>query len=142
MVRPNILERFRPVGAPGAAGPAGVPSDDVRGPAWELAPLFDALRPDVEAAQTAIDIAVAAAQKSRRDAETRAAEIRTEASLEAKAARAGAASRVARAAEHADAEYAARAETTGAALAEAAAEQLESVAAHVLTALMTDLSQS
>ena len=34
----SILDRFRPVGAPGPAGPVGVPPTDDQGPAAELAP--------------------------------------------------------------------------------------------------------
>jgi hypothetical protein len=41
----DLLQRLRPVGAPGAVGPVAVPvhADDVL--AAELAPLFDALEP-------------------------------------------------------------------------------------------------
>src|ERR1019366_3273449 len=62
MARPNILDRFRPVGAPGPAGPAGVPAADDQGPAVELAPVFDALAADVQACRTLV-------AEARRDAE-------------------------------------------------------------------------
>jgi len=39
----DILDRFRPAGAPGAAGAAGVPADRVAESTAELAPLFTAL---------------------------------------------------------------------------------------------------
>ena len=46
MARPNMLDRFR-AGAPGAAGPAGVPASDDLGPVAELSPVFSALSDDV-----------------------------------------------------------------------------------------------
>lgn len=45
----NFLDRFRPIGAPGSAVPTGVPTSDVLGTATELAPVFAALAPDIEA---------------------------------------------------------------------------------------------
>jgi vacuolar-type H+-ATPase subunit H len=39
----DLLERFRPIGAPGAAAPAGVPADRVAEAGRELAPVFAAL---------------------------------------------------------------------------------------------------
>jgi len=39
----DLLRRFRPVGAPGAAAPAGVPADRVAELDRELQPIFDAL---------------------------------------------------------------------------------------------------
>jgi hypothetical protein len=39
----DLLQRFRPVGAPGAAAPAGVPADRVAELGRELQPVFDAL---------------------------------------------------------------------------------------------------
>jgi vacuolar-type H+-ATPase subunit H len=39
----TFLDRFRPVGAPGAATGAGVPSDRVARVSAELSPIFDAL---------------------------------------------------------------------------------------------------
>ena len=49
MARLSILDRFRPVGAPGAAGPVGVPAADDQGPAAEVAPVFAALADGVGA---------------------------------------------------------------------------------------------
>jgi len=63
MARPNILDRFRPVGAPGAASPAGGPASDTLGPAAELVPVFAALADDVESCRTLVEDA-------RRDAST------------------------------------------------------------------------
>ncbi|HEU4349929.1 MAG TPA: hypothetical protein VFR35_19300, partial [Actinoplanes sp.] len=39
----DFLERLRPAGVPGAAGPAGVPADRVSEIAAELEPVFAAL---------------------------------------------------------------------------------------------------
>lgn len=43
----NLLQRFRPAGAPGAAGSVGVPTDVEHTAAAELAPVFAALEPTV-----------------------------------------------------------------------------------------------
>src|SRR5674476_1314795 len=55
MARVNILDRFRPVGAPGPAGLAGVPAADEQGPAAELAPVFAALAADVESCHRLVE---------------------------------------------------------------------------------------
>jgi hypothetical protein len=55
MARPNILDRFRPVGAPGAADQVGVSAAADRGPAAELAPVFAALAADVESCRTLVE---------------------------------------------------------------------------------------
>ncbi|MDO8106967.1 hypothetical protein Q6348_07120 [Isoptericola sp. b441] len=69
----SILDRFRPVGAPGPAGPAGVPSQDATGPAAELAAVFEALRPDVEQASRTVAEARVRAQRLVADARDGAA---------------------------------------------------------------------
>ena len=52
----SILDRFRPVDAPGpAAGVAGVPAADDQGPAAELAPVFAALAADVESCRKLVE---------------------------------------------------------------------------------------
>lgn len=43
----DLLQRFRPVGTPGAAAPAGVPVDRVAELSRELQPVFDELAPTV-----------------------------------------------------------------------------------------------
>src|SRR5450756_2853427 len=55
MARLSILDRFRPVGAPGPAGLAGVPAADEQGPAAELAPVFAALAADVESCHRLVE---------------------------------------------------------------------------------------
>jgi hypothetical protein len=87
MARPNILDRFRPVGAPGPAGPAGVPATGDQGPAAELAPVFAALAQDVEHCRTLVE-----------EAQEQAAAITAQARLDAGAERAHAAARVEQAA--------------------------------------------
>lgn len=61
----NFLERFRPVGAPGAAMPQGVPADRVADVAAELAPMLELL-----------DEVQAEAERIRRDGVEQAARLR------------------------------------------------------------------
>jgi vacuolar-type H+-ATPase subunit H len=96
MARLSILDRFRPVGAPGPAGPVGVPALEEPGHATELAPVFAALAPDVETCQRLVD-------EARRDAEADVSGARAEAAaivacarIESEAVRADAAAAVAR----------------------------------------------
>ena len=103
MARPNILDRFRPVGAPGPAGPAGVPVSDDQGPAAELAPVFAALAADVESCRKLVEEAQREADGQLARAHERAAAIIAQARLDAGAERAGAAARVELAAAEQDA---------------------------------------
>lgn len=91
MARLSILDRFRPVGAPGPAGAVGVPAADSRGHAAELALVFAALAPDVEACQRLVDEARKLAEDDTARARTAAAAIVARARLESDAARADAA---------------------------------------------------
>lgn len=90
----SILDRFRPAGAPGSAGVVGVPAVDVNGPATELAPVFAALRPDLEARADLVASARADALALIDSARERAAALVAKARLEADGARAAAASAV------------------------------------------------
>lgn len=90
----NILDRFRPAGAPGSAGVVGVPALDDAGPASELAPVFAALEQEVAACTEQVAAARSAARSSIDAAHERAAALLAEAHLRADAARAGAASAV------------------------------------------------
>jgi hypothetical protein len=45
MALSDLLQRLRPAGAPGAAGPVAVPAEEEDATALELAPVFDALAP-------------------------------------------------------------------------------------------------
>jgi vacuolar-type H+-ATPase subunit H len=94
MARLSILDRFRPVGAPGPAGPTGVPAADAQGPAVELVPVFEALAIEVHACGKRIEEARFQAEHEVATARTQAAEILSRARLEAGAARANAAAKV------------------------------------------------
>jgi hypothetical protein len=98
MARPNILDRFRPVGAPGPAGPAGVPATGDQGPAAELAPVFAALAQDVEHCRTLVEEARRDAAAALSRSQEQAAAITAQARLDAGAERAHAAARVEQAA--------------------------------------------
>ena len=98
MARPNILDRFRPVGAPGPAGPAGVPGAGEQGPAVELAPVFAALSQGVESCRTLVEEARREADAVLSRAQEQAAAIIAQARLDAGAERARAAARVEQAA--------------------------------------------
>jgi hypothetical protein len=75
----SILDRFRPAGAPGPVAPAGVPAQDATGPRSELAPVFAALQPDVQDAESRASTARARAAVITEDAHRRAAELLAEA---------------------------------------------------------------
>jgi vacuolar-type H+-ATPase subunit H len=94
MARLTILDRFRPVGAPGAAGPAGVPAADDQGRAAELAPVFAALAGDVAACAVTVAQARLSAEGEVASARTQAAAIVAQARLDAGAARVRAAARI------------------------------------------------
>ncbi|WES65284.1 hypothetical protein P0L94_04235 [Microbacter sp. GSS18] len=100
-MRLSFLDRFRPVGAPGAAATA-VPAADRRGPEEELAPVFAALAPDVRAAEEAVAAAQRSAADAREEARASAASIVERAHADAAAARAEAALQVESAAAAAD----------------------------------------
>jgi hypothetical protein len=89
----DFLARFRPVGTPGAAVPAGVPADRVAEASAELEPLF-AMLADTEAeadrVHTSADQRIA---ESHRLAAERAAEVLAQARLRADAERADASAR-------------------------------------------------
>lgn len=70
----SILDRFRPVGAPGAAGSAGGAETPATGPAAELAPVFALVQSDLDAAARTVARARARAADSV-DAAAREAEV-------------------------------------------------------------------
>lgn len=90
----ELLQRFRPLGTPGAAAPAGVPVDRAAEASRELQPVFDELAATVEEVGR-IQQAAAEQARLRRD---RAAEegrrIVEHARLQAEAQRAEAAARI------------------------------------------------
>jgi len=109
MARSNILDRFRPAGAPGPAGPIGVPSTGDQGTAAELAPVFAALAADVESCRKMVDEARREADGTLSSALEEAAAIIAQARLDEGAERARAAARVEQAASAQDALLLARA---------------------------------
>lgn len=90
----SILDRFRPAGAPGSAGVAGVPALDDHGPATELAAVFAALAPDQQAAADLVEQARRDARAGLDAAALRAASVVAQAHLDADAARSRAAAAV------------------------------------------------
>lgn len=132
----DLLERFRPVGAPGAAAPAGVPADRVAEVSRELQPVFDEL---VDVQQRCADIraAAVAAARARRDrgaGEARA--IVAAARIDAQAQRADAAARERRETEQESAATIAAAEREAAEIHRRAEERMDGHVAHVVSAVL------
>ncbi|ALO67318.1 hypothetical protein NHF46_07785 [Arthrobacter alpinus] len=96
MARLSVLDRFRPMGAPGPAGPSGVPAVEAQGPATELIPVFAALHADVQGCEELVAAARRQAEHDVAEARTQAAAIVSQAKLDAGAARAEAAAVVER----------------------------------------------
>ena len=90
MARLSILDQFRSVGAPGPAGPVGVPAVDQPGHAAELAPVFAALAADVESCRRLVEEAQQQADDTLAGARADATAIIARARLEEAAARADA----------------------------------------------------
>lgn len=90
----SILDRFRPVGTPGPAGPSGVPAVDGQGAGTELAPVFAALAADIQACEDLVATARRQSDHALAVAGTQAAAIVSQARLDAGVARAAAAVRV------------------------------------------------
>ncbi|CEA07934.1 hypothetical protein BN1051_01260 [Arthrobacter saudimassiliensis] len=132
MARRSLLDRFRPVGAPGPAGPAAVPAEDRPGPEAELGPVFAALQPDVDAAARRIDEARRAADRHLAAARTQAAGILEGSRQAAAAARAAAAAEAAEAVEAADARRLAEARRRAGRLRERGRSRLGPTAAALL----------
>ena len=136
----DLLERFRPVGAPGAAAPSGVPADRVAELSRELQPVFDEL---VEVQQRCADIrAVAAAEaKARRDRgaeEARA--IVVAARGDAEAQRADAAARVRRESERESAATVAAAGQEAEAIRHRVAERLDDHVARAVSVMLAGIA--
>ena len=94
MARNSLLDRFRPVGAPGPAGPAGVPAQDNQGPEAELIPVFEALDPQIDAARTITDDAAGLARETVAAARRQASALIEQARMDSAAVRAAAAAEV------------------------------------------------
>lgn len=136
MARLNILDRFRPVGTPGAAGPAGVPAADDQGRAAELAPVFAALAGDLAACEALIAEARLSAEGEVARAREQAAAIVADARLDAGAARARAAARLEQEASKRDAQVLEQARQEAAALEKTGQARLPAVVSEVIDNLL------
>jgi len=92
----GLLQRLRPAGAPGAAGPVAVPAQPEDGALAELAPVFDALAPVIIECDAIRTAAGQAAAEKAADARRDAAAVVADATSRAPAERAVAAAAVQR----------------------------------------------
>ena len=139
MARSSILDRFRPVGAPGPAGPVGVPSTDVPGYVTELAPVFAELEADIDTCRSEVrdahQRAAAAVAQARADAAAEVARARREAA----AARAAAAAAVTESAAQDDARVIASAQEQARVIGASGTTRLPGVVRQVVDRLLQDL---
>jgi len=140
MARLSILDRFRPVGTPGAAGPAGVPAADDQGRAAELAPVFAALAGDVAACEALIAEARLTAEADVARARAEAAAIVARARLDAGAARVRAAARIEQEASERDAQLLEQARQEAAALEKTGLASIPAVVSMVIDNLLAPQS--
>ncbi|HEX5332911.1 MAG TPA: hypothetical protein VFW79_09735 [Cellulomonas sp.] len=138
MARLSILDRFRPVGAPGPAGPVGVPAVDEPGHAAELAPVFAALTADVESCRRLVEEAQQQAEATLADARAEAAAIISRARLDEPAARADAAAAVEQAASADDERTLQTAHDAATALRESGSARLPAAVRLVVDRLLAD----
>ena len=138
MARPNILDRFRPAGAPGPAGPVGVPAAADQGPAVELAPVFAALAADVETCRRLVDEARREADRVLSRAREQAAAIIAQARLDEGVERSRAAGRVEQTASEQDARLLAHAREEADDLEEARTALLPGTARRVIDNLWSE----
>jgi len=103
MAGQNFLDRFRPLGAPGAATRVGGPASDDLGPAVELAPVFAALADQVETCRSLVAAAAVEVDRELARARERADAIVARARLDVGGEQASAAARVLEAAAAIDA---------------------------------------
>jgi hypothetical protein len=131
----SILDRFRPIGAPGR-GLSGVPHDEV-GAERELEPVFAALQADVDAARRRVEEASRAAAATREEAGRRSGELLAQARAAVAGVRAAAVLRVERDAAERERQVNADAQRRADELVSAAEPKL-AVAAHELIDAMVD----
>ena len=137
VARLSVLDRFRPAGTPGPAGPVGVPATDVQGPAAELVPVFAALAADVEACAVLVEEARIQAAHDVAAARTQAAAVLSRARLEAGAARAEAAARVGRDAAERDTRAVDQARRDAAALEESGLARIPAVVGKIIDTMLS-----
>ena len=135
----DFLARFRPVGTPGSATAAGVPVDRGRELAAELGPLLAELEETQTKAVAIRADAVAEADRRRREAEVRAAELLASGGRAAKAERAALLGRARADAEAAAADVVGAAGAEAAAIAGRAAARLPALVDQVQAAVRADL---
>lgn len=136
----SILDRFRPVGAPGPAGPAGVPAADDQGRAAELSPVFAALAGDVAACEALVADAHLTAEEDVARARAQAAAIVARARLDAGAARVRAAARIEQEASERDAQLLEQARQEAAALEKTGLASIPGVVSKVIDKLLAPQS--
>jgi hypothetical protein len=136
MARLSLLDRFRPMGAPGPAAPAGVPAADDQGRAAELAPVFAALADDVAACEALVAEARLSAERDVAQARTQAAAIVAQARLDAGVTRVRAAARIEQEASERDAQLLEQARQEAAKLEEAGLRRIPDVVSQVIDNLL------
>ncbi|MBP3044384.1 hypothetical protein KKR91_07165 [Arthrobacter jiangjiafuii] len=139
MARNSLLDRFRPVGAPGPAGPAGVPATDDQGPAAELVPVFEALDPTIRQAQELTKDASTRAAETVAQARTQAAAMVEQARMDSGAVRAQAIAEVSQEARTADEEMLRAADDEAAELKRRGESRIPQLAAVIVADLVQDL---
>lgn len=135
----NLLERFRPVGTPGAAAPAGVPADRTAEAATEVAPVLAALRPTLDECATIRTAAEEMARQRVADAEEQAQRLLAQFQLEAPEERAVSAAAVRQSGQAAVEQLLADATEETRRLRERAASRLPAVVDHVVALVRADL---
>lgn len=138
MARPTILDRFRPVGAPGPSGPVGVPSTDQEGPDAELLPVFAALQPDTEEGKARVEAATARAEELLADARRQADADVAQARLDSGSVRARAAEEVTQRAADQEKELLSAARDRADRLGRAARERIPELAARIAGSIARD----
>jgi phosphoenolpyruvate-protein kinase (PTS system EI component) len=136
----DLLQRLRPVGAPGAAGPVAVPihAEDVL--AAELEPLFDALEPVAAECETIRSSAAASAAEEAAAAQRDTERLIADATSRAPAERAAAAARIRQAADAAADAMTADAEGAAVRLTDVGRERLGDLTDLVITHLRATIT--
>jgi hypothetical protein len=136
----DLLDRFRPAGAPGPAAAAGVPADRRAAAEDELAPVFTALTEVEEVCEATREAARAAAEERTARADREAAALLRRAREDAAAVRAETAARLRVAGEAEAAGLLTRAAEEAAAVRARTAERLPELVSRVLAHVRIELS--
>ncbi|KQX64530.1 hypothetical protein [Angustibacter sp. Root456] len=138
----DLLERFRPAGAPGSPAAAGVPADRERSLREELEPVLDLLSPTESECDNARQQAQAVADRLRADAAARVAATLTSAHQRAEVARTEAAARQRRHSDHAAAAELDAAHHCAATVASRAAERSPALVVRAVAAVQRLLDEA